>query len=949
MPYLGWYAAALLATLACALAWRLAHVQAELRRAGSRESEQALRDQIKLVRDLIDANPNAIYVKDPRGRFTDVNPAWVELTGIEAGRARGSTVADLFPPQMARVYEAQDARLYERGEGSNAMEMMVPHADGTLHDCILRKSVLRRADGSLRGLVGTVTDITAVRAAERRIAEAERMLREVTSMAPVVVFRARFDADNNLSFDFVSEASKQVIGVPAEELLRDSSARFRTVIEEDRERLRSAILESGRHHSVLENRYRVWVDGRIKTIIGKTVPAKQPDGSVIFNGYWSDVSELVDQEQALVASREAAEVANRAKSSFLATMSHEIRTPLNGVLGMANLLRDTELSAQQRDFVQTILVSGDALLTVINDILDYSKIESGRMDLEKAPLSVVRLFEDSVEILGERARAKALELVVEVGEGVPGWIQGDFARLRQVLVNLVSNAVKFTERGEVVISATRIAGAATEEPRIRFAVRDTGIGVDPSRIAVLFDAFTQGDASTTRKYGGTGLGLAISRRLVRLMGGDLKVESEPGRGSTFHFTLAAKAAEPESDTAPAPQRGVSGLKLLVVDDNRTNLRVLAQQLERWGASVRAASSAAEALELLEPGFDAAVLDFHMPGMDGVQLARAIRGRPETAKLPLVLLSSSMLRRADEAEKGLFASQLLKPARQQHLLAAIAAAASGTTYDAWRARPERTAASRLLAEHIPLSILVADDVEVNRRLALLVLKGLGYEAQAVSSGSEALDALAARAYDLVLIDVQMPDMSGFAATRRIIELYGEKRPRIVAMTAYAMASDRENCLAAGMDDYLAKPFTPEALVEVLERAAKPGAPVPASAAAADPQANGQVIDWTRLDSLKPYDADGTLVDGAIASFRRDAPSYLEAMREAWAGSDFDALAASAHALKGAAANVGAVQLQEACAEVEALARSQAEEAASHAVEKSGRALEHAVTALDGSRG
>ena len=791
--------------------------------AERRAQQEALRDQAALTRALIDSNPNPIYLKDDQCRFVDVNPAWQMQTGISAEKAMGRTVMDLFPSERSAVYDAQDRELLAKGEGSSSVEVDVLRVDGRTYNYIMSKSILKWADGSVRGLVGTITDITAHK-------ETERQLR---------------------------------------------------------------------------------------------------------------------------ASREEALQAGQAKAAFLATMSHEIRTPLNGVLGMASLLKDTPLDPEQRDYVETILVSGDALLAVINDILDYSKIESGRMAFEREPLSVVRLVEESIEILGERARAKGLELLAEVDDGAPEWILGDLARLRQVLVNLVGNAVKFTQAGEIVVSVRTLEGS--EGPMgLRFEVADTGIGIPAERLGNLFEAFTQVDASTTRKYGGTGLGLAICQRLVRMMGGELQVRSTPGKGSAFSFDVPAPVAQPVEEPAVNRALDIAGRRILIVDDNATNLRILSRQLDRWGAKAVAVADGEAALErIADERFDCAILDYHMPVLDGVELARRIRAHPKGKFLPLVLLSSSMYRRAEGAEKGLFFSQLLKPARQGQLLAAVAGAIAGVTDDSLRTRPIAPGKGIALADRHPLSILVADDVEVNRKLAVLMLKALGYTAQSVRNGREALEAAQRNDYDLILMDVQMPDMDGFAATRAITDSLGDARPKIVGVTAYAMASDRDNCLAAGMDDYLAKPFTSKTLADVILRVSRtlqgPGATGAAKADGEAPPkdaapATDHPIDWTRLDSLRPYDADGSLVREAIGAFARDGPKYLAAMFDALSAANRDALASAAHALKGAAGNVGARNLEAACREVETLARAEQLPRAAKAVSNCAREIKRAVRAL-----
>jgi signal transduction histidine kinase/DNA-binding response OmpR family regulator/HPt (histidine-containing phosphotransfer) domain-containing protein len=665
----------------------------------------------------------------------------------------------------------------------------------------------------------------------------------------------------------------------------------------------------------------------------------------------SQAEEIRRQNAELVEARESALEAVKAKSAFLATMSHEIRTPLNGVLGMARLLAETPLTAEQQDLLRTVRASGDTLVTVINDILDYSRVESGRLELEEVPVDVVSVVEDALEIVSDTARRKGIELVCEIAGDVPATILGDATRLRQVVTNLAGNAVKFTEHGEVVVGVRQLkAGSAGEPAEIEVSVRDTGIGIPADRIPLLFTAFSQADTSTTRRYGGTGLGLAISKRLVGLMGGDIRVESEPGRGSTFSFTLRGRVA-PSQPRLVAPV--AAGARVLVVDDHATNRRALCGQLRLWGFDATEAASGDDALAALDGGFDLAILDYHMPQMDGMELARRIRADARTASMPMVLLSSSLVLAKDDPA-AFFAARLLKPARQSSLFDAIAGALGSSA----ASRGSEPAPNEEHAFAAGLRVLIADDNDVNRDIARLVLRRFGAQADEATNGREAIDLIekkagGERAYALVLMDVQMPVMDGLEATRAIRRLQqaspSRAWPRIVAMTANAMQEDRATCLAAGMDDYLTKPLNFEEVGRVLREvaSAEPPGAKPQAGAALEPlrsMANGS-MDWSRLEELAEYDTpDRTVVRGAIASLADEGPTCLDEIRRSIGGRDVAQLRASAHKLKGAASNLGAVALAGCASQIESAAKNGELDAVDSMVDELAVALEASLRDL-----
>jgi PAS domain S-box-containing protein len=883
---------------------------------------------------IVQSSEDAIIGKALDGTITSWNPAAARLYGYSAAEAVGQSISLIIPPERRDELPELLARV-ARGESITQFETERVRTDGTRLAVSVSIAPVRAASGAVVAAAVVARDITERKRAEEALRASEARLGALLDAAPdasVIVDKAgriaRVNAQTERLFGYARE---ELLGRPVELLLPE---RFRRGHVRHRASYQAA--PRARPMGMGLDLYARRKDGSEVPVEVSLSPLQTAEGTLVISAI-RDITARKQAEQALertnrqlARANEELARASRVKSAFLATMSHEIRTPMNGVIGMMDLLLDTTLTPEQHEYAETVRASGEALLTLLNDILDFSKIEAGRLDLEVTDCDVRRIVEDVVDLFAAQARDRGLELASLVYQDVPPVLRGDPGRLRQVLTNLIGNAIKFTEQGEVVVRAT-LAEQTDEAALVRFAVTDTGIGMTPEEQTQLFQPFSQADSSTTRKYGGTGLGLAISKRLVELMSGEIGVESALGQGSTFWFT--ARLSRPTTSSLAAPAAAdLRGKRVLVVDDNATTCQIVHDQIMSWGMLNGMAADAQSALTTLREAqrggtpYDVAIVDLDMPDMDGLELARAIRANPALAAIKLVLLVSTRLCEPSDDEAAWQAdidAFLTKPVRQSPLYNSLVMVLSGSVGQHipatdvaanGGARPHTASVGEAHVGdvHIRGRVLVVEDNVVNQRVAVRMLEKQGYRADAAANGREAVEMLTQIPYDLVLMDCQMPVMDGYAATAEIRRREREQgavagRTPIIAMTASALNGDAEKCLAAGMDDYLAKPVNVQRLEAVLAR----------WSAQAEPGEPDEVVDASVLADLRALQGEGQpdLLAELSAIYLRDTLPRLAALHEAVARVDAEALRGAAHGLKGSSSQIGAVQMARLCADLE----------------------------------
>jgi PAS domain S-box-containing protein len=869
---------------------------------------------LSLLSRLLAIADDAVIVADAGQRIVLFNEGAERMFGHAAASMPGRPL-DLLLPEAARGPHAQHMR--EFGRSARPARRMAERrqihgrrADGTLFDA--EASIAHLELDGLTYFTAILRDVSDTRRALRLLAESEARFRGLAAAAPVGIFQTDVDG----LCVYVNDRWCEMAGMGAAEAA--GVGWLRALHPADRARVGSAWREAVAGQRPFELRYRfMQPDGSVVWVMGSAVPSHDDTGVLSGHiGTVTDVTESHHQREALERARSEAEAGARAKSLFLANMSHEIRTPLNAVIGMTTLLLDTPMSEDQRDFARTIRASGENLLEIINDILDYSKADVGKLEIERQPFDLRRVVEESLDQVIPRALEKNLNLAYLIEDGTPEGLIGDAVRVRQILVNLLSNAVKFTHQGEVFVVVEGSVDDA-QTVRLRFAVKDTGIGIAADQLPRLFQSFTQVDASTTRKYGGTGLGLAISQRLAELMGGAVGVQSEPGVGSTFTVTLQAALA-PSAAPADFLQRNapaLAGRRILMVDDNLTNRRIVTKLALMWGMVPSTFPSGLEALDRVRhgEGFDVAVLDMSMPGVDGIDLAHEIRRFRTAEELPIVMLTSLGQRQTLLAGRSAgLAACLSKPIKVSQLFGTLVAVIEGRQLTL----PVPAEALRLPRAPRQTLRVLAEDHVINQRVALRLLQHLGYEPDLAVDGQQVLDAVARQTYDVLLMDIQMPLVDGVEAARHIVRTRGaDGLPRIIAMTANAMPGDRERYVEAGMDGYLSKPIELADLACALQQAA-------ALARDGAVAAGEGVLDPARLEHLRGLqdESQPRLVRELIDLFLGDSAAQVRRMAEAHGAGDAEALRALAHRFLSATQNIGALRLSDLCAEVEGLAKA-----------------------------
>lgn len=871
---------------------------------------------------FLDHSPSGMYLKDRDLKVTMVNKAYEKFYGLPEEEMIGCSVDKWLPKHVADEAETLDMEILRSGEMVD-FEVEVMNADGELRSLIYNKFPIFAADGEIVGVGGVNSDVTEARQQEAEVRTTQARLSAFIDHIPMMVIL--LDRDSRILM--VNGQYERFFGIDANEMIGKTNAvRFEgpqlehNVIEnrricdhlESSERLLPVNNTAGEERLLHQIKFPIVTGGNEPVAIGVVM---------------SDITEQKRHEQDLESARDAAEAANRAKSAFLANMSHEIRTPMNGVFGMADLLARSDLTDDQQRYLNTILRSGESLLGVINNVLDVSRIEAGEFRLDTNSFNLHDLLAEAIELFAESAAAKGVFIAHKISQNVPVWVKGDAVRLRQVLINLVGNAIKFTKDGAVILNAIQI-GDTDEGALIRFEVVDSGIGIERQKLIDLFDPFNQADSSITRRFGGSGLGLAIAGHIVNLMGGRIDVDSEPGQGSSFLFSIALPKDTSQSADRDKTTDLLNGKRLLIVDDNAVNREILTEFAQDWKTDFVAVASATAAQSVLREAiqeakpFDVALVDIVMPQIDGIALARWIRDQEFAQQTELIGLTSFNWNHDSAISKAAgFSRFATKPVRRDDLAKLIVSALTDGSSAAPDAKPEAAEApTDEFSATYNAKILLAEDNPVNLELAQEYLSRFGCEVAIAQDGKQAVDRFAGGEFDLILMDVQMPTLDGIEATRQIRDLEaqnGSDRIPIIAATAHAFQEDREKCILAGMDDFLSKPYTGKDIVPVLNRwlGADHRAEAPRRAEANPPASEKPdtpaLLDIETISQLRSLDAPGEdrIFGKVVGIFLDNTPAQLRKLENHLASQDFAGIALIAHSLKTSSANVSALSLSD----------------------------------------